>query len=66
MHGNGEVVAALHMTLRMPKDVPLHLISNSPLLCDIIFKNSPKWEDSGWLRVADAPYIHALLCQLRQ
>ena len=64
--GSGEVVAALHAALRVPHDAPLHLVSSSPALRTVLFKNRQRWEDAGWQGIRGAPYMRTLINQLRQ
>ncbi|KAH9841157.1 ribonuclease H-like protein, partial [Rhodofomes roseus] len=64
-HTNGEIVAALKAVLDTPKDAPLHILC-SPQLIKALTTDLPRWEDKGWIEVANATYTRALVNQLRQ
>lgn len=61
----GELVAALYAARTVPNDAPLHLVSPSRALRDILFHRLRGWEDKGWIGVEYAEYTRALIGTLR-
>ncbi|EPS95421.1 hypothetical protein FOMPIDRAFT_1054148 [Fomitopsis schrenkii] len=64
--GSGAVAAVLYALLHLPRDVPLHVVSEKDTLTAPLFKRRQGWEDIGWEGVQGALYVQALINQLRQ
>ena len=64
--GSGLVAATLYATSRVPRDVPLRLISDSEILREFLTTRKQTWEDKGWAGVKGARHIRLLINRLRQ
>ncbi|TFY52956.1 hypothetical protein EVJ58_g9721 [Rhodofomes roseus] len=62
----GEVWAAIKAVMDTPKDAPLRIVCTSRSLIKDLTVRLPGWENRGWLGVADALPMKALVNQLRQ
>ncbi|KAH9913935.1 uncharacterized protein B0H18DRAFT_857153, partial [Fomitopsis serialis] len=61
-----DLVAAIYAVNVTPLDAPLHFLSPSDDLVELLFDKTPLWEDQGWIDVASSDYMRALLNRLRQ
>jgi len=61
-----EVIAALHAAQTTHRVSDLRLESTRNFVAVSMTKNLPKWEDNGWIGVANAAPIQALAAELSQ
>ncbi|KAJ6517021.1 hypothetical protein DFH09DRAFT_940617 [Mycena vulgaris] len=62
---NAEILAALYCVQSVPRDVDLEIAAKSSTITNAMNRNLGKWEDSGWIGVADRAHIQALAASLR-
>ncbi|KAJ6595209.1 hypothetical protein DFH09DRAFT_1413272 [Mycena vulgaris] len=62
---NAEILAALYCIQSVPQDVNLEIAAKSSTITNAMNRNLGKWEDSGWIGVADRAPIQALAAGLR-
>ncbi|KAH9837663.1 uncharacterized protein C8Q71DRAFT_706310 [Rhodofomes roseus] len=62
----GEALAALKVVQDAPKDAPLRIICSSRRLITDLTVRLSRWEDKGWIGIADAQLLRTLVNHLRQ
>ncbi|TFY58490.1 hypothetical protein EVJ58_g6390 [Rhodofomes roseus] len=62
----GDVLAAIKATMDTPRDAPLRIVCPSRRLLNDLTERLPRWEDVGWLGVANATPLRSLVNLLRQ